>query len=58
MLTSERKKELLSLCRDIGLPLTKLEGEIYVDQIALKQVQKLRQALEVVHATILVSPEE
>ena len=56
-ITIERKKELLRIIRDIGMPLTRIESEARIDGLAQEQVERLRQALEAVRSTIATHPE-
>ena len=57
MLTLERKRELLGICRDIGQALTRLEGELHTEQIAIKQTEKARRAFETVRILIALQGE-
>lgn len=56
-ITIERKKELLKIVHDIGMPLTTLEAELHFEGIGREQVEKLKHALEVVRSIIVVHPE-
>jgi hypothetical protein len=56
-MTTKRKKELLGILQQIGMNITRLEGECYAEQLALRRIQNLRTALDAVRFEIAGTPE-
>lgn len=54
---AKRKKELLGITRDIGMEVSRLEAEIYTDQVAQPELHTLRNALDDVRSAIAAQPE-
>jgi hypothetical protein len=57
-MTRARKKQLFELVIQIGMRITTLEEATYTEQVAIRQVNRLRASLEQVRAEIIAAKEE